>query len=694
MKRLLIIVAAILVVLIAIVVALPFIVPKSAMVEFVVAQIEEATGRKVTVGGEPEFSVFPDVTLSINDVTLSNFEGGETENMAQIRSADIEVDLLAALSGEVVVSRFILVEPVIVIEKNAEGRFNFDFGGATAAAGDGEKLETRDSGGDGGSELVLSLDDFRLENATVVYIDAQTGERYDVSGLNATMSLPSMEGPFDMNADAEWRGRRVNVTAHVDNPQAIASGQRTAINAEVGSDDLFAIAFNGAATAGDAPEAAGRGSVNVESVAELLAWADIALGPDVKLPATLSIEGDMTASPARVAIADAAIVFDKNRIEGSIAAALSGARPAVTADLDAGDLDLRAYLPEGGGESGGSGGEGGSSAGAGGSDWSDDPIDLSALGAADIDLTLKANSITTGMLDVGQTDIGLVGRGNGAEVSINKLALYEGDATGNAKIGLGETPTMAMKLNLAGVQARPALQQFADFGDFLGTVNADFDLNTRGNTERKLVSAFNGKGQITVTDGAIIGYNLAAAVRNVSTGGLDMDYDASEKTDFAELSGSFTAKNGVVNNPDLKMNAPLLRVTGSGDISLPPRTIDYRAVPKVVASLTGQGAEGGRGISVPILIRGSWDNPSIQPDMEGIVKGVLESPVDAAKGVADTVKNVGEGGAGAVKGVLDKVTGQSDGDSGGDGSGDSGDSGGSDNPISGATKKLKGLFGN
>lgn len=686
-KRFLIIVAAILVILIAAAVILPFVVPKSAMVNFVVAQIESATGRKVTVGGEPEFSVFPNVTLSINDVTLSNFEGGSTANMAEIRSADIEVDLLAALSGEVVVSRFILVEPKIVIEKNAGGRFNFDFGGATAAAGDGEKLESGGGESGGGGDLVLSLDDFRLENATVSYIDHQTDERYDISGLNATMSLPSMEGPFDMAADADWRSRRVDVKAHVDSPQAITEGKKTALTAEVSSEGLFAIAFNGTASAGAAPEAAGRGNVTVDSVADLLAWADIALGPDVKLPANLSLEGDMTASPARVSLANMTLGFDKNRIEGSLAAALSGARPAVKADLSAGDLDLRAYLPEGGGDKGGSAGGGG---GGGSADWSDDPIDMSALGAADTDLVFKANSITTGMLDVGATDIAVTGRRTGTEVKIRQLALYDGNATGGAKVDIsGAAPAISINMNLAGVQARPALQQLADYGDFLGTVNADFDLATRGDTERKLVSALNGKGKMTVTDGAIIGYNLAAAVRNISTGGLNMDYDESEKTDFAELSGSFTAKNGLVHNPDLMMNAPLLRVTGSGDIALPPRTIDYRAVPKVVASLTGQGASGGKGISVPILIKGSWDDPSIQPDMEGIVRGALEAPVDAAKGVADTVKGVGEGGAGAVKGVIDSVTGKSS-DSG---DSKSGDTGGSDNPVSGATKKLKSLFG-
>ena len=134
------------------------------------------------------------------------------------------------------------------------------------------------------------------------------------------------------------------------------------------------------------------------------------------------------------------------------------------------------------------------------------------------------------------------------------------------------------------------------------------------------------------------------------------------------------------------MNAPLLRVTGKGTVSLPPRQIDYRVLPKLVASLAGQGAKSAGGLGVPILIKGSLDDPSIQPDLEGVVRGVIEAPGDAVKGVID-------GGGGAVKGLLDSVTG-----GGGKSTADEGATSGSptqesSNPVEGAAKKLKGLFG-
>lgn len=698
MKKFLIILGVIIVLLIGVVVALPFIVPKSAMIAFVVEQIEDATGRKVTVGGEPSFSVFPEVKLSISQVTLSNAEGGKAANLAEIGSADVEVDLMAALGGEVVVKRFVLIDPIIAIEKDKNGRFNFELGDdGPGKPGNQESSAPREGGA--GEGLALSLNDVRLENATLIYDDAQTGERQELKGFNATLSLPSADGPFDMTADAEFKGRRIEVVTHVDKPMAIPAGGGTTLSAKVSSADLFAVSFEGKASAGAVPEGAGKVGIEVSDLAALLAWAEVALGPDVKLPATIGLSGDLTGSPEKVSLSAATISFDKNTLTGSLSAGLTGGKPFAIADLTAGDLDLRAYLPEQ--KAGGEGTGGQASAGGGSSDWSDDPIDFAGLSAADADIRFRANSVTTGIVDTGKTDVAIVVKGKQANVTINELVLYDGATTGALSVDAsGAQPKIAIKLDVAGLQARPALQQLADYGDFLGTVNLSMDMATSGDTERKLVSALNGKGNISITDGAILGYNLAAAVRNVSTGDLDLDYDKSEKTDFAEITASFTAKNGVVNNPDLKMNAPLLRVTGKGDIMLPPRTLDYRALPKLVASLTGQGAETAGGLGVPLLIKGNWDDPSIQPDLEGVVKGVIEAPVDAVKGVAggaaNVVKGVTEGGGSAVKGVLDSVTG-----GGGASSSDasntetqpSGD-GEAKDTVGGTVKKLKGLFGN
>ncbi|WP_281018128.1 MULTISPECIES: AsmA family protein [unclassified Minwuia] len=686
MKRVLIAIGVILVLLVAIVIIVPFVVPTSTLVDYVKEEVEGATGRKLTVNGDPSFSIFPDVALTLPEVALSNAAGGEAADLVRIKSADIQVDLMAAISGDVVIKRFVLVEPVIAIEKDANGRFNFEFDPPAGAAAPAASGGSGEGSGGGGGDLALRLDDVRLENATFIYMDAQTGQRQELKGVNAKLSLPDFAGPFDMDASAEWQGRQVSVVAHVDRPQAIAAGQETALRLTAEGGDLFKVDFNGTATAGTAPKGAGRLTVTADKLGELLAWVGAAMGPEVKLPSSISLDANVTGSPTAVALSDAAIGFDGNRLTGAIRAGLAGARPSLFADLSGGDLDLRPYMPADAKE--GVGTSDGAAAPAGASkDWSDDPIDLSGLDAADVDMHIAADSIKTGIVDTAATDIKLVSEGKRTNLTITKLGLYDGEATGAVSIDRrGAAPKFAIKLDGNGIQAQPMLQQFADFGDFLGTVELAVDMTTAGASERQIVSALNGTGALTVRDGAIIGYNLAAAVRGISTANLDLDYDEAEKTDFAEISATWTANNGVINNPDLMMNAPLLRVTGKGTVSLPPRQIDYRVLPKLVASLAGQGAKSAGGLGVPILIKGSLDDPSIQPDLEGVVRGVIEAPGDAVKGVI-------EGGGGAVKGLLDSVTGGGDKAASDGGTSTDGASTESSNPVEGAAKKLKGLFG-
>jgi AsmA protein len=97
---------------------------------------------------------------------------------------------------------------------------------------------------------------------------------------------------------------------------------------------------------------------------------------------------------------------------------------------------------------------------------------------------------------------------------------------------------------------------------------------------------------------------------------------------------------GVVSNKDLSMKSPVLRLAGSGSISLPARTINYRAVPTLVSSLQGQGAKDkSTGLNVPLLITGPWSAISITPDLEGILTNALTNP----EALKENIKGVKEG---------------------------------------------------
>jgi hypothetical protein len=69
---------------------------------------------------------------------------------------------------------------------------------------------------------------------------------------------------------------------------------------------------------------------------------------------------------------------------------------------------------------------------------------------------------------------------------------------------------------------------------------------------------------------------------------------------------------------------PLVSVGGAGTVDIPAQRLKFRVNPFMLASVEGQSGKNNMlGFPVPIAVSGPWDNPSIFPD----IVGVLESPV-------------------------------------------------------------------
>ena len=68
--------------------------------------------------------------------------------------------------------------------------------------------------------------------------------------------------------------------------------------------------------------------------------------------------------------------------------------------------------------------------------------------------------------------------------------------------------------------------------------------------------------------------------------------DKTQKTDFSELTASFTIKNGVAHNEDLEVKAPLFRLGGAGDINIATSSLDYVAKASDRRHVAGPGRQG------------------------------------------------------------------------------------------------------
>jgi AsmA protein len=183
-------------------------------------------------------------------------------------------------------------------------------------------------------------------------------------------------------------------------------------------------------------------------------------------------------------------------------------------------------------------------------------------------------------------------------------------------------------LEAQGVQSNPLLQDLAG-KDFLeGALTCALNLSMTGDDPDTIKHTLNGKGDLRFNDGAIKGVNLTDMVQNV-----EVAFGAAEKrketprTDFSELLVPFTVTNGEVRVLQGALTSPLLRVSAAGEAHLVQETLNFRVEPRFVGTIKGQGDTQKRaGITVPVLVTGTFSSPKFRPDLESVIRGGIQDP--------------------------------------------------------------------
>lgn len=668
MKKLLIVVGTVVVLVIVAALVVPFVIPAETYKSELLSRIESATGRSAKIEGDFKFSILPRVQFVAGKVSFANAAGGKAAAMATVDELNVQVGLFPLLSGEVEIDSFILERPVINLEIDRAGKPNWQIGGAAPV----RKTDgARSSGGPGIS--ALRLGDVRLVDGQVFYSDARTNVSHRVDAINMSVALPSLNDPLKAEGSFNWNKEKIDLSLALSNPNAYLNGKKTDIEARLAGAPVR-LSFKGWASSGAQIKAGGDLGLDIPSVRKLAGWAGAPLQAPGSGYGPLKISGQVDVNGQKYAFRKAELSLDDIKGTGEIEVDGAGRRPLITATLQLDQLDLNPYLPPEAAAPASSGNTSSNPAPArteATAGWSDDPIDLSGLNSANAELDLSVRGILVRKIKIGQADLAVRLKDGVLVTDLKKIALYEG--FGNARFsadGAGRVPRIGLSFDLDKFQASPFLADAMDFKRIEGTAKAKLSVKSEGRTERELVSALDGAGEVKFLDGAIRGINLAAMVRNVSSAFLDPTASKAQKTDFAELSGTYVIRQGVLTNNDLELKSPLLRLSGKGTVSLPKRRVDYRIEPKIVASTKGQGAtDPAKGIKVPVIVSGPWENVSYKPDLTGAIDSLAKDPgkvLDAVKGVIP-----GKSGGGASepnKSVPDL-------------------------PIPDAAKKLKGLFG-
>jgi len=213
-------------------------------------------------------------------------------------------------------------------------------------------------------------------------------------------------------------------------------------------------------------------------------------------------------------------------------------------------------------------------------------------------------------------------------------SLYSGRLEGGLSLVHSKPPRVMLRQRLSAVQVGPLLADAAKLELIEGRGDIRVDLSTQGRSVDAMRRAVSGTAAISLADGALRGVNIAGVLREARTrlaelrGREARASSAGERTDFSELTASFTLRDGVARSNDLSMKSPLLRAGGEGAIDLGNGTIDYLLRPTIVGTLGGQGGRAAsdlRGLTVPVRISGPLSAPQYDFDLQAMLAGAARN---------------------------------------------------------------------
>jgi uncharacterized protein involved in outer membrane biogenesis len=235
----------------------PFIIDWNGYRSDLEAYGRKLTGRQVTVEGPVSARLFPWPRLTAENIAIANPPGMEKDYLASAGRITIHMTLMGLLRGGLDVESIEVEQPVVHLERSAEGQVNWMLSPA-------EDLIRSDV------LSRVSLDQISLTGGEVQFRDRRRGETVRLEGFDAAVASPRVAGPWRVRATADYEGRPIELGI---NTASYAEGEPFRFGVRFSPADRSGLvySFDGAASDGMAegqiriePAAGGDGKTDAE----------------------------------------------------------------------------------------------------------------------------------------------------------------------------------------------------------------------------------------------------------------------------------------------------------------------------------------------------------------------------------------------------------------------------------------------
>ena len=675
------------------VMVLPYFITLDDLKPDVLALVKETTGREITIGGPIGFTLWPVLGVQLKDISIGNPPDFPDPIMLSAQELSVGVTLSSLISHKLDLRELRMSGAQINLSLNERGVGNWVFSPSPPkkepATNEGTPLSLKDNE-DTETHTPLSLQDINIEyvqitDANLGY-DLPDGSGVDLMDIDLSLSLPNdKQRPAVMNGSASYNNHIVTIDMKVDHPMTVLAGEKSPATLTISPGRGNTIAFEGELS----PQVVnGKINVDLTSMADILSLAgrpnasavkvivgsgNLIMDKDIFLLSSLDLDIDS------VHVSGKATIRELKDIDGEFHISHINLDPWIEAQNAATKVassSLYTTLPQ---------------------DnlpvfpnrnrnlvtFREPPPDMSFLTDYSAKLSTTLEGVSIRGVDIGKTTLtAKMGRGE-LDISMSPAKIGDGlmQATGSLTASRYQVDA-----TLTEAQIGPIFKAITDTDRLQGIGSASISLNGTIHAFSNLLQTVSGSGNFALKDGAVKGVNLPSILRqstaivarrsNEQTASNTSPTEAAtsetavsilesrnaavtvQSTDFSTMSGSFKLDKGIVSNDDLKIISPLLRATGQGTANMLTRQLDYRIDARLVATLEGQGSNvgvEGSGLSIPILVTGTFESPDYKPDLRGLVLNnldLIDRATDAARSGQIDIKNIKEEAKGVLEGLF------------------------------------------
>lgn len=158
------------------------------MKPYIERQVTGKTGREFAIQGDLDVKLSLNPLISIEGLSLANADWGTGQPMLGVNKLSFRVSLTDLLTGDIVLPEVSISRPKIILEKNADGRRNWDL-----------KKEEKET------ELP-KIGRLMLDQGTLIFRDPKTETDVTVKASTDSTSADARETPVNLAAEGKFTG--------------------------------------------------------------------------------------------------------------------------------------------------------------------------------------------------------------------------------------------------------------------------------------------------------------------------------------------------------------------------------------------------------------------------------------------------------------------------------------------------------